>query len=262
MEADAVCNAADRTGTDCNDVIEIRPSQQCQDTVLEAQPDPVSEVSEITAEPESKTFPFLLLPAEIRNAIYEYPCVWRTPMYSSDLPHHYRLNGPQQSPITRVNRQLRRETLGLFYWNHSFGINLPMLPIEDGEDADFNDYWYYGPQTMGFTMSAKELKDDQIPFTGQKFMDTDDLDWNDREEIKKAYLNTIKPYRLRKEAARAVGDGRIGTTAGATANIMSAVMWLIAGHCPQLTGSVTTWILPDGGVEEAFLSCWLSHLEF
>jgi hypothetical protein len=236
-------------------------------------------------------------------------------MYSSDLPHHYRLNGPQQSPITRVNRQLRRETLGLFYWNHSFGINLPMLPIEDGEDADFvrcaycvmkrrrrqgpdpfdfaskvldvfipspgktlqtnilfclshltvemqNDYWYYGPQTMGFTMSAKELKDDQIPFTGQKFMDTDDLDWNDREQIQKAYLNTIKPYRLRKEAARAVGDGRIGTTAGATANIMSAVMWLIAGHCPQLTGSVTTWILPDGGVEEAFLSCWLSHLEF
>ena len=190
-----------------------------------------------------------------------------------------------------------------------------MLPIEDGEDADFarcaycdierrrrqdpnpfdfaskvldvfipgpgkaiqtsilfclsrltvemqNDYWDYGLQTMGFTMSAKEFKDEHIPFTGQKFMDTDDLDWNDREEIQKAYLNTIKPYRLRKEAARAVGDGPIGTTAGATAIVMSAVMWLIAGHCPQLTSSVTTWILPDEGAEEAFLGCWLSHLTF
>ncbi|POS78333.1 hypothetical protein DHEL01_v203263 [Diaporthe helianthi] len=110
------------------------------ENIVQDQSGHVSEISDITAETTSENIsPFFRLPGEIRNLIYKYPCIFtcrdRLPdngvigslrKWQNSLGFDYerqpRLDFEQQPAITRVNRQLRRETLGLYYSQWKFHV--------------------------------------------------------------------------------------------------------------------------------------------
>lgn len=83
---------------------------------------------------------FLDLPSEIRNIIYQDSSIytalaeWHDSWQdTSEAPRGSFFSDLGQPPITRVNRQIRNETLPIFYGNHRFVIHLPRLPRFDIE---------------------------------------------------------------------------------------------------------------------------------
>ncbi|KAJ0116597.1 hypothetical protein J7T55_009747 [Diaporthe amygdali] len=64
-----------------------------------------------------KCFPFLLLPAEMRNKIYRYSLV------QSKLSGS--ICGFVQPPLTRTNKQIRSEALPIYYGENAFYLRIP-----------------------------------------------------------------------------------------------------------------------------------------
>lgn len=79
----------------------------------------------------SKHFPFLLLPAEIRNKIYRYALVEDS---SAD-----RIKGLAQPPLTRTNKQIRSEALPIYYGQNRFRLDIP-APSHDEHPDDWPNF--------------------------------------------------------------------------------------------------------------------------
>ncbi|KAK4944700.1 hypothetical protein LTR10_015870 [Elasticomyces elasticus] len=74
---------------------------------------------------------FMDLPPELRNRIHEYTVSYYDTLNLPELPAAainlvYEL--PLQPMITRVSRQLRKETLSMFYATNRFFLNLDQVP--------------------------------------------------------------------------------------------------------------------------------------
>jgi hypothetical protein len=101
-----------------------------------------------------KLLSFLSLPPEIRNAVYEYPCIYRTKSSRMDPRRGLIFTDLSQAPITRVNKTIRRETLPLFYGNHKFVCEVPKPPKE-----------FYGPRQNRYHLDSiwERLRDFDPP---------------------------------------------------------------------------------------------------
>ncbi|KAG8160659.1 hypothetical protein KVR01_008923 [Diaporthe batatas] len=97
-----------------------------------------------------KPFPFLDLPPEVRNKIYQCPCIYETLSLRARGQVWASFADLRQASITRVNKQIRNETLPIFYGNHDFIIRLPPLPSdwqsmrprhEAYHDHPFEHFW-------------------------------------------------------------------------------------------------------------------------
>ncbi|KAG8158243.1 hypothetical protein KVR01_012004 [Diaporthe batatas] len=74
---------------------------------------------------------FLDLPAEIRNTIYRFSLIESSP--------DQRIRGLVQPPLARTNRQVRSESLPIYYGNNRFQVEIPPkgLMLEPDHWADF-----------------------------------------------------------------------------------------------------------------------------
>lgn len=79
-----------------------------------------------------KHFPFLRLPAEVRNTVYQNSNFY----ISRRLCMGFCFYDLRQPPMTRVNKQLRYETLPIFYENQEFQMELTFLWDRADDDGD------------------------------------------------------------------------------------------------------------------------------
>ncbi|KAG6358492.1 hypothetical protein INS49_014376 [Diaporthe citri] len=112
MEADTVYSATDRNELEPDNACQMKPEQQDarapDGAIQQPHPDDAPMVSETAVSPmKEKPFPFLRLPAEVRNMVYRQRRIYSTTVLIT-------LPDLRQAPITRVNQQLRQETLPIF----------------------------------------------------------------------------------------------------------------------------------------------------
>ncbi|KAI5359876.1 hypothetical protein Slin15195_G117360 [Septoria linicola] len=118
---------------------------------------------------------FLDLPPELRNRIYEtYFAEFKTPLYA-----------PSQPPITKVSRQLRAETLAMFYGSSTFRIAfLPSVAEDDGSRVEDIDTASEDDQTEARDNESGIADDDREDSEGENDeSDDDESDFED-EAIK------------------------------------------------------------------------------
>ncbi|KAK7983424.1 1-3-beta-glucanosyltransferase-like protein [Apiospora arundinis] len=85
------------------------------------------------------TFPFLNLPAEIRNEVYYLTLCERHDPADPYRPSNCTALAPPA--ITRTNRQLRQETISFYYSHNRFVIHFPLFqyPSDSGSGGGDND---------------------------------------------------------------------------------------------------------------------------
>ena len=69
-------------------------------------------------------FRFLDLPPEMRNRIYEAVVISARPLHIPSACYHGKEASAVEPAITRVNKQLRRESLGMFYSMNAFEYHI------------------------------------------------------------------------------------------------------------------------------------------
>lgn len=77
-------------------------------------------------------FPFLHLPAEIRNKIYRYLLV--------EDPSTGRIRSLAQPPLTRTNKQVRSEALPIYYGENKFLLRSSRTPIATTDPEEWPNF--------------------------------------------------------------------------------------------------------------------------
>ncbi|KAL1866901.1 hypothetical protein Daus18300_006604 [Diaporthe australafricana] len=274
MEAEATWDAKDnmhpmRSGPDDSSLSEV---------ALQLRPDDFATVSKIAASPASeKPFPFLSLPPEIRNKVYRRPCIYRTPASWRYLGF-FCFPDLRQAPITRVNKQIRSETLPMFYGRHRFIIELPNRPRNyhgpSEDQGPCHRVWealdaFTPPQdhnlqantlrflstltihlevespsrwylaALGFIMSDRELHCDD---DGEHLMETTGLNWNNHVQVSRAYVEAIDSCPIARDADELLDMEHIRCQVAKAANELTALMCHISRVCPQLTTNAAAFV--------------------
>ena len=88
---------------------------------------------DIFATKPPKTSPLLALPPELREQIFSYAVFSSKPTVTFRLDKYQRETYEQasQPPLTRVSRQIRRESLPLYFENNAFVFHTEGLKAED-----------------------------------------------------------------------------------------------------------------------------------
>lgn len=88
---------------------------------------------DIFATKPPKTSPLLALPPELREQVFSYAVFSSKPTVTFRLDKYQRETYEQasQPPLTRVSRQIRRESLPLYFENNAFVFHTEGLKAED-----------------------------------------------------------------------------------------------------------------------------------
>ncbi|KAI7774086.1 hypothetical protein LA080_009289 [Diaporthe eres] len=221
-----------------------------------------------------KPFPFLRLPGEIRNLVYRYPRIYRTNSVQL-ISRGIIFSNMRQPPITRVNRQIRFETLPIFYHTRNFSAHFACFP-ENHDDAVKNwdrifnmlfasmhgpgntlqasnlrflsylnfsiqtgSAYFFGLAKVGFTMSSFPFVELDESYEEYGVVDTTDLDWDNTEDVMTAFTEGIDSSMTCQLGIEFFGlDNMRCERADEAADDLAFLMCLISRHCPPLRSHV------------------------
>lgn len=214
--------------------------------------------------------------------VYQYPRIYRTD--SVELRSRgIRSSNLRQPPITRVNRQLRYETLPVFYDIGYFAVELTNLPGNDDDANQNRDHIYkmlfasipgpdntlqannlrflsyldfsietwsssfWGLAKVGFIMSSSPFVFESDEWDEEYgVVETAGLDWDDTEDVITAFCDGINSSMICKDGRELLGlPGMLCKRAYAAAVEMAALMCSISRQLPQLTSNVLAYVEAD-----------------
>ncbi|KAG8158097.1 hypothetical protein KVR01_011858 [Diaporthe batatas] len=278
MDTNAACDHSREEESDSKDFVERRSSperDQLSEFGTKCQRDREHEgdVPDVTAEPTSKNAsPLLLLPGELRNEIYGF-LFWFT-YFTFEQP-----------PITRVNREIRHEALGIYYHSHIVNwVHVAKRPRDNDDQT-----WYHGgtpylrsdrlgnfvprpgsgiqtnslrylqsmylrvdvssgtwPAAVGLTIKMSATEPPRTRCGCHQKMNTEGLSWDDEVQVGKAFLEAATSCDNITAAAKLVGDDRVRRGVEGTESEVARVMCLLARLNPKLTKSVVITVLLTG----------------
>lgn len=212
--------------------------------------------------------------------VYQYPCIYRTKSVQLPMSTGITYSNMRQPPITSVSRQIRYETLPVFYDIHECIVDLAPLDLEDRDDADkirdricnmlfgpipgpdntlqpsnlpFLSYldvaieietFFESVCKFGFIMSSSpRLESDELD-EEHGVVDTTDLDWDDTEDVRIALMEGIDSTEICQDIMDLLGvPGILCDGAYESMVEMAALMCLISRQCPQLTSNVLASVI-------------------
>lgn len=211
--------------------------------------------------------------------VYQNSNFYTSRRLSNGLSKRVYFYGLCQAPITRVNKQLRAETLPIFYEKHNFEWDLTFLwgRADDGDDdqealrpfcdmirafepspsnklhasnlrflthlfvsIDTNQGQYLAIEYVGFCMSSDAGKGWDMA------LETEGLDWDDEEAVRERYMEAVDSGQLAQEGYDAFNmEPVFCPPSDDAAYALIRPMCLVARYCPQLTGSVAAVVEPS-----------------
>lgn len=207
--------------------------------------------------------------------VYQYPHIYGT----SPVEPRSRgilFSNMQQPPITSVNRQIRSETLPIFYHIHNFMVDLacisenldetfenwkhickmlfPSIPGPHNTLQDSNlrflsyldisietgSLFYLGLAKVGFVMSSSPFVFESDGLDEEYgVVVTTDLNWDNAEDVRTAFLEGIDSSMICQDATEIfMLDSLLCERADEAAIDIAYLMFLISWQCPQLTRNV------------------------
>ncbi|KAG8157470.1 hypothetical protein KVR01_012854 [Diaporthe batatas] len=226
-----------------------------------------------------KPSPFLQLAPEVRNMVYQHSCIYETPD-SERMLDPLTFPNLRQAPITRVNKQIRKETLPIFYGNHDFFIIIRMPSVLDeilhGSHDPFKHVWQMlhsfatapaliakgDMQTSSLTSlsqlsfrldDSQYLSEDDIGMLGFTMsskdlicqdgdfaIETENLDWDRFSNVKKAYVSGILTGTISHR--HRLASLRNSVEAHKRIDELISLMFFVARQCPQLKSHVLGFV--------------------
>lgn len=218
--------------------------------------------------------------------VYQYPRIYRT----SPVEPRSRgilFSNMQQPPITSVNRQIRSETLPIFYHIHDFMVDLacisenhdeavenwnhickmlfasiPDPPTLQDSNLRFLSYldisietgsvFYWGLAKVCFVMSSSPFVFESDGLDEEYgVVVTTDLNWDNAEDVRTAFLEGIESSMICQDATEIfMLDSLLCERADEAAIDMAYLMFLISMQCPQLTRNVVANVEASTSLED------------
>lgn len=193
----------------------------------------------------------------------------------------------RQPPITRVNRQLRYETLPIFYHTGNFSVDFAYFPEYHDDpfknwDRIFNmlfasmhgpgntlqasnlrflsylnfsiqtgSAYFFGLAKVGFTMSSSPFVELDELDEEYGVVDTTDLDWDNTEDVMTALTEGIDSSMTCQLGIEFFGlDNMRCDRADEAADDLAFLMCLISRHCPPLRSNVLANVVARDSIED------------